>query len=155
MGDLAESWEWSPDGLQITMKLRPGVKWHNKPPVNGRLFDAEAVLFTWDRFTRRSSNRAAIANAINPDAPVVSLTAPDARTVVIKLKEPVVYALGLFADDRSGGMANIPKETDSKFDPRGDIIGSGPFVLSSYTPSVGFVLKRNPDYFDPDHALVE
>ena len=34
--DLAESWEVSPDGLQITMKLRQGVKWHNKAPVNGR-----------------------------------------------------------------------------------------------------------------------
>ena len=39
--DLAESWEWSPDGLQIVMKLRPGVKFHNKPPVNGRGLDID------------------------------------------------------------------------------------------------------------------
>src|SRR6266480_6013873 len=36
VGDLAESWEFSPDRLQLTFRLRPGVKWHNKPPVNGR-----------------------------------------------------------------------------------------------------------------------
>jgi hypothetical protein len=41
--DLAESWEVSPDKLQITFKLRDGVKWHNKPPVNGRAMDMEDV----------------------------------------------------------------------------------------------------------------
>src|SRR2546430_2131112 len=28
--DVAESWEIAPDGTQITMKIRQGVKWHNK-----------------------------------------------------------------------------------------------------------------------------
>src|SRR5207249_7498745 len=32
--NMAESWEFSPDRLQITFKLRQGVKWHNRPPVN-------------------------------------------------------------------------------------------------------------------------
>ena len=32
-GDVAQSWEISEDGLQITVKLRPGVKFHNLPPV--------------------------------------------------------------------------------------------------------------------------
>ena len=35
-GDLAQSWEESPDRLQITIKIKPDVKWHNKAPVNGR-----------------------------------------------------------------------------------------------------------------------
>src|SRR5688572_29525412 len=48
-GDLAESWEFSPDHLQLTMKLRPGVKWHNKAPLNGRLVDKDDVIFTWKR----------------------------------------------------------------------------------------------------------
>ena len=55
--DLMESWETSPDGLQITMKLRQGVKWHNKPPVNGRALDMDDVLFSWDRFARKSQGR--------------------------------------------------------------------------------------------------
>src|SRR6266550_6800844 len=52
--DLVESWETSPDGLQITMKLRQGVKLHNKPPVNGRGFDMDDVMFSWDRFAKKS-----------------------------------------------------------------------------------------------------
>ncbi len=33
VGDTAESWEYSPDRTQITLKLRPNVKFHNLPPV--------------------------------------------------------------------------------------------------------------------------
>src|SRR5215216_5945543 len=57
IGDLAESWEWSPDRLQLTLRLRQGVKWHNKPPVNGRAFDVDDVLFSWDRVSRLSGQR--------------------------------------------------------------------------------------------------
>jgi peptide/nickel transport system substrate-binding protein len=153
--DLVESWEWSPDGLQVTMKLRQGVRFHNKPPVNGRTFDVDDVLFTWDRFTRVSSNRASISNALNPQAPVISLTATDSRTVVLKLNEPIVHALVLFASERSQGIPFIPKETDTTFDIRKDIIATGPFMLGEYTPSVAFTLKRHPDYWDKDWALVE
>lgn len=42
VGDLAESWEVSPDGLSITFHLRKGVRWHD-----GRPFTAADVLFTY------------------------------------------------------------------------------------------------------------
>src|SRR4051812_10361964 len=34
-GDVAESWEWAPDGLSVNLKLRQGMKFHNKAPVSG------------------------------------------------------------------------------------------------------------------------
>jgi ABC-type transport system substrate-binding protein len=153
--DLAESWESSPDGLQITMKLRQGVKLHSKPPVNGRTFGMDDLLFSWNRFATKSSGRTGIVNAADPRAPVLSLTATDATTVVIKLKEPIVFALNLFASNQSGGVIMLPKETDTTLDIRGDMIGTGPFVLSNYTPSVAFTFKRHPDYYDKDYAFVE
>jgi peptide/nickel transport system substrate-binding protein len=155
IGDLAESWEWSSDGLQIVMKLRQGMRWHPKPPVNGRPFDVDDALFAWDRFTRLSAARQAVANVAHPDAPVLSLTATDSRTLVLKLKEPLVYASALFANNFAGRVVMIPKETDTAFDIRGDMIGTGPYVMSNYTPSVGFTLKRNPDYYDKDYALAD
>ena len=44
-GDLAESWQASPDFRVWTFKLRPGVKWHNVAPLNGREFVAADVKY--------------------------------------------------------------------------------------------------------------
>jgi peptide/nickel transport system substrate-binding protein len=155
--DIAESWEFSPDGLQITMKLRQGVKWHNKAPVNGRPLDIDDVLFSWNRYAAKSSQRGFVSNAANPAAPVLSFTAPDQKTVVIKLTEPLVYALELFASfgTFTGNVVMVPKETDGTFDIRNDMIGTGPFTLDRYSSSVGWTVKRNQEYFDPDWALLD
>ena len=64
--DLAERWE-SPDDTTYIFHLRQGVKWHNKPPVNGRELVAEDVKFSFDRFlTRRRQSRAAVAGVRGP-----------------------------------------------------------------------------------------
>jgi ABC-type transport system substrate-binding protein len=155
--DLAESWEWSSDGLQITMKLRPGVTWHNKAPVNARSLDVDDVVFSWNRYAAKAALRPLFVNAVNPDAPVLSVTAADARTIVVKLKEPLVYAPEIFASygSFSGNVIIVPKETDSTFDIRRDMIGTGPFTMAEYTPSSSFILKRNPQYYNKDFALVD
>jgi peptide/nickel transport system substrate-binding protein len=153
--DIAESWETSPDGLQITLKLRQGVKWHNKAPVSGRLLDSDDVVASWTRFAAKSPARTGVANSASPQAPVLSLAATDARTIVMKLKEPLVYALALFASNSSGNILMLPKEIDSGFDPRGEMIGTGPYMLSNYVPSASFTLKRNADYYDANYARAD
>jgi ABC-type transport system substrate-binding protein len=154
-GDLAESWQSSPDFRVWTFKLRQGVKWHNKAPVSGRTLDADDVLFSWRRFAAKNSGRINVANVANPDAPVLSITASDPSTLVMKLKEPLVYALGLFHPSGASGVIISPKETDSTFDARGDMIGTGPWVMEKYTPSLGYTFKRNPEYWDKDTALMD
>ena len=153
--EMMESWEWSPDRLQLTFKLRQGVKWHNKAPVNGRLLDVDDVLFSWNRHAARGSDRSFLSNAANPNAPVLSVTSTDPRTIVWKLREPVVFLLAALTPTQTGKPNIIPKETDSTFDIRQDMIGTGPFMLSQYTPTVGFTYKRNPDYYDKDWPLVD
>ena len=49
-GDMAESWELSPDHLTLTFKLRQGVKWDSRAPTNGRLWDAQDVVKSWEKF---------------------------------------------------------------------------------------------------------
>jgi peptide/nickel transport system substrate-binding protein len=74
---------------------------------------------------------------------------------VVKLKEPLSFALGYLAYSSSGFLLMLPKETDSTFDIRSDMIGTGPWYVSNYTPSVGFTLKRNQEHYDKDWAFVE
>ncbi len=145
-GDTAESWEFSPDRLQITMKLRQGMKFHNLPPVNGRVLDADDVLFSWKRFSETSATRGAIANIANPSAPVLSVTSPDSKTIVIKLKDPIAYALSFFGAREQVNM--LPKEAAdmSVLDLRSKHLGAGPYFLSRYEPSVGFTFKKHPDF---------
>src|SRR3954451_6326716 len=87
-GDLFESWELSPDKLTLTAKLRPNAHWAQVAPTNGRSGTSEDLVFTWDRFPNTPSRLYEVINAVTPYAPVVSLAATDARTIVIKLKEP-------------------------------------------------------------------
>src|SRR4029078_1565104 len=98
--------------LSLTMKLRPRVKWHNKAPVNARVLDSSDVLFTLDTFSKKSPSRSTMANSASPEAPILSVTAPDANTVVFKLKEPVVYTLAFLANNIPGYLQLLPKETD-------------------------------------------
>jgi peptide/nickel transport system substrate-binding protein len=153
--DLVESWEYSPDHLTLTMKLRKGVQWHNRPPINGRELDVEDVTFSWQRFTEKSTARGGVAHAVDPAAPVLSITATDDTTLVVALSEPLVYALGFFATNSSGNVNILPKETDSTFDAKSDMIGTGPFYLDRYEPSTSFRLKKQPNHFDKDAALVD
>jgi len=155
VGEMMQSWEWSPDRLTLTFKIREGVKWHNKAPVNGRVMDTEDVLFSWERFANKGTDRSFLVNAANPNAPVLSVTAPDSKTIQFKLKEPVVFMLAALTPTQTGKPNIIPKETEKTFDIRQDMIGTGPFMLDKYTPTVGFTYKRNPDYWDKDFPLVD
>ena len=108
-GDVFESWELSPDRLTLTGRLNNGARYPQIAPVNGRPVDVDDVLFSWDRFTKKSSTRAGVANVADPGAPVLSLTATDSKTIVMRLKEPLVYVLSLFCSNSSGGVIVLPK----------------------------------------------
>src|SRR5262244_3266390 len=54
-GDLAESWS-QPDETTYVFRLRKGVRWHPKPPVNGRELTAEDVVYSMDRFRTLQAN---------------------------------------------------------------------------------------------------
>ena len=51
-GDLAESWQASPDHRVWTFKLRQGVKWQNVPPLNGRELVAADVKYCFEQYAK-------------------------------------------------------------------------------------------------------
>ncbi|HEX5368435.1 MAG TPA: ABC transporter substrate-binding protein [Dehalococcoidia bacterium] len=145
-GDLAESWEISPDKLSITFKLRQGVKWDPRPPTNSRVADANDVVQSWNKFI--SINPGATSYHYNadssPSSPIESLTATDNNTIVVKLHQPDASTIALFAGTTFSPM---PKEFDGGFDPKTTVRGHGPWMLDNYTPSVGFTWVKNPNYY--------
>ncbi|HLF77410.1 MAG TPA: ABC transporter substrate-binding protein [Dehalococcoidia bacterium] len=146
-GDLVESWEMSPDKLTITAKLVQGTKFTPKAPINGREVDVQDVLFSWNRFKSVSPRRAELANELDPNAPIVSLTSPDARTLVIKLNKPVATILSSLTGGSPGTFYIVPKEAESSaVNLRGTMVGSGPFYLEEWVPSVKTVFRKNPSF---------
>ena len=145
-GDLAESYELSPDKLQVTLKLRPGLKWDPRAPTNSREIDAEDVVWNWKKFSQVGVRRSDLMyDPKAPGAPVVDMQAPDKRTVVIKLKEPDSSTLQLLASARIFFV--VPREAESGFDSRNEVRGYGPFTLDKYTPSALFHWKKTQDYY--------
>src|SRR5712692_6613750 len=53
--DLAESWT-QPDDKTYVFKLKKGVRWHPKPPVNGRELTADDIKYTYNRFLTIARN---------------------------------------------------------------------------------------------------
>jgi peptide/nickel transport system substrate-binding protein len=147
---LAERWE-EPDDLTYVFHLRRGVKWHNKPPLNGRELVADDVKFTLDRFLSEKAN--ILRETLEP---VDRVEVVDRYTVKFVLKEPFVWLVDRLASP--SGMWIIAPEVVEKF---GDLkkpesaIGTGPFVLERYEPNVKTVFKRNPDYFLPGQPYVD
>ncbi len=135
--DVAQTAESSPDGLKWTIKLRPGVKFQNVAPVNGRALSTDDVKFSFDRL-RNSGNKNLVDFIDKVDY-------PDASTVVFTLKAPSAVFLDTLAD--TNALFIMPTESDGKFDPQKTAIGSGPWIFDRYQPSVTTVRKKNPDWW--------
>src|SRR6187200_3499827 len=91
-GDLAESWT-QPNETTYVFKLRRGVRWHNKPPVNGRELTAEDVKFSFDRFLTEKGNP--LKFMLDP---VDRVEVVDRYTVRFRLKEPFVWLVNMLAN---------------------------------------------------------
>jgi len=147
-GDNAEAWEFSADKLTLTIKLSDKAHFAPVAPTNGRVVDADDVVFSFNRFKEQGTRRSDLINAVNPDAPISSLTKIDSRTVQIKLAMPFPGLEYLATNTQAGYMFIVPKEAAdlNVLDLRRQGNGSGPWYLSDYTPSVGYTFKRNPGF---------
>ncbi len=137
-GELAESWEVSPDNLKITFHLREDVRWHDGVP-----FTSADVLFTYRLY-------------IDPKVPtayaeryrqVQKAEAPDPYTFVVTYGKPLAPAL------TSWSMSIHPKHLLENTDVTKSSllrapVGTGPFVFKDWVPGEKIVLEANPNYFE-------
>jgi peptide/nickel transport system substrate-binding protein len=94
-----DSWTLSPDGrMQTTYTLKPNLTWHDGTPLS-----AEDFVFAWRVFT---SPDLGLARRL-PMAAIDEVTAPDARTIVIRWNRPYPDAGSL--TDRDGELPPLPR----------------------------------------------
>lgn len=138
--ELAESWQISPDGLQLRLDLRKGVRWHD-----GRPFTSADVRFSmlevWKKI--HPHGKVAFAN-------VVDVETPDPHTAIIKLSRP--SPIVLFALNGTSSTV-LPKHiyegSDPFANPRNVVpVGTGPFRLKKWAHGEYIELERNPYYWD-------
>ncbi|HBH87411.1 MAG TPA: peptide-binding protein [Syntrophaceae bacterium] len=138
VGDLAESWKISRDGLVITFHLRKGVTWHD-----GHTFTAHDVLFTY-RVTIDPKTPTAYAGDF---LKVKKAEVLDDYTFRVTYDKPFAPAL------MSWGSSVLPKHLlegkDITTSPLArHPVGTGPYIFKEWVPGQKIVLISNPDYFE-------
>lgn len=138
VGDLAQSWEISPDGLTITFKLRRGVKWHDGAP-----FTARDVLFTYQVMVDPKTPTAYSGDYLQ----VKQAEVLDDYTFRVTYPQPFAPALGSWA------LNILPRHLlegkDITASPLGRRpIGTGPFKFQEWRAGEKVALTDNPDYFE-------
>ncbi|MEW6719693.1 MAG: peptide-binding protein [Thermodesulfobacteriota bacterium] len=138
-GDLAESWEVSPDGRKITFRLRKGVKWQDGAP-----FTSEDVLFTYRKMVDPKT-----PTAYGEDFKQVTRAyAPDPHTFVAEYERPFAPALA------SWGMHILPKHLleaypdISKSPLNKRPVGTGPYRFTEWKTAEKTVFDVYPDYYE-------
>jgi peptide/nickel transport system substrate-binding protein len=142
---MVESWDASPDKLNWSFTLRPGLKWHDGQPVTAE--DCVASLNRWmggdplGRLLKAATDK---------------IEAAGEKTFKIALKEPFPLMLEVLGKPNAplpvmmpARLAATPLATRIR-----DPIGSGPFrfVAAQWRPGNAMVLERNPDYVPRNEA---
>ena len=141
---LALSHETSADGRTVTIRLRPGVKFHDGEP-----FDAEAAKFSLDRHltTQGSFRRAEIAQIEKVDV-------VDPLTIRLSLKAPFSPLMAQLTD--RAGMMVSPKAAKALGDKFGTApVCAGPYRFSERVAQDRIVVDRFPDYWDKARVTID
>lgn len=137
---LAESYNISEDGTEITFHLRQGVLFHN-----GKEMTSEDVVASMKRWQELSSmGRAQFADA--------TFEATDDYTVVLTLPQPLSTALSVLSANMGAFPAIMPKEVAEAATETGveEYIGTGPFEFTEWKQDVHILLTKFADYQSRD-----
>ncbi len=159
---LATEWDLADDAVTYTFKIREGVKFHD-----GTALDAAAVKYNFDRWLNIPQAYIDLSYTYYIDSVigrgdtsfVESVEAPDATTVVVKLRNPnsafllqmTLTPFGIQSPTAlEAGNANAPDFKDNKYavGVAPTAVGTGPFVFKEWVNGDHITIEKNPDYWD-------
>jgi peptide/nickel transport system substrate-binding protein len=139
VGDVAERWSFSRDGLTATFTLRKGIQFHDGTPLTARDVKASYDKIIFPPEGVASARKASFAM-------VDRIEAPDDATVVFRLK----HIAASFLANLASPWNFIYSAERLKKDPRWyekNVLGSGPFSFGEHVAGSHWTGKRNPNYF--------
>ena len=141
---LALSHETSADGKTVTIKLRPGVKFHD-----GEAFDATAAKYSLDRhLTIKGSFRKPELGSVN------TVDVVDPMTIRLNLKEPFSPLLAQLTD--RAGMMMSPKAAEAAGDKFGlKPVCAGPYKFVERVQQDRIVVEKFADYWNKDNVFID
>jgi len=136
---LATRWEISEDGKTYTFHIREGVKWSD-----GKPFTAADVAFTLEAFGKFNTYLTKLLPLIE------GASAPDDKTFVLKLKQPLTATLDLFDKEVFPLMPkHIYEGKDVATHPANLApVGLGPFKFEKWASGQSITFVRNPHYWE-------
>jgi len=147
VGRLAQSWTHSDDFKTWTFKLRSGVKFHDGTP-----FNAQAVAWNFAR-QKDPNNKCRCAFYIQNFNKV---EATDETNVVFHLRDPSVDLPAVLAPASVNNVIHSPAAIQKLGDDYNrNPVGTGPFVLKSWTAGDRLVLEHNPAYWETGRPYLD
>jgi len=138
---LATGYEWSADSKALTLKIRPGVTFHD-----GEKLDAAAVKFNIERHKNMAGS-----NRRGELAPVATVDVVDPMTVRLNLSTPFSPLLAQLSD--RAGMMVSPKAAEAQGDKFGTKpVCSGPFRFVERVAQDRIVLEKYAGYWNKDQV---
>ncbi|MBO1076033.1 ABC transporter substrate-binding protein [Roseomonas marmotae] len=156
---LAESWDVSPDGLKITFHLRDRLRF-----PSGEAATARDLAWSMQRVVRLGFGNAATLTdyGFTKENVEQMITAPDDRTLVMKLDKPYPIGLILQAVAANRVTALLDRKTIMAHEANGDLGNKylathtecvGPYRLRQWNSGDVVVLEANRDYWGPAPKL--
>ena len=158
----AESWTVTPDGLEYTFHLRAGLRWSNGDPVRAADYAAgmrrlvtPATASPYAQFIDPVLNATAITKGEKPPEDL-GVSAPDDRTVVIRLANPAPYLIGLVAQPPTFPVHGPSLAANgAQYARPGNLVSNGAFVLDDWIVGSKIVARRNHSYWNDAATRIE
>jgi peptide/nickel transport system substrate-binding protein len=131
---LAEDWEWSEDGLTLTINLRQGVMFHN-----GEEMTSEDVKYSLERVMNEGPRSTEFAQ-------VTEVVATDPYTIELRLSSPTAALLGALANPIAPAVIVPAGEAERQGGTISEPVGTGPFRFVEWLPDQHLRLERFEDY---------
>ncbi|NMA38088.1 MAG: peptide ABC transporter substrate-binding protein, partial [Papillibacter sp.] len=153
VGNFADSYVVSEDGLTYTFKLKSGLKWSDGSPLT-----AQDFVYSWNRAVapETAADYAYMFDGLD------TWEATDDTTLVVTLKAPCAYMLDLMAFPTFYPVkqSEVEKYDDWQTNPghwaqEAGFISCGAYVLKEWKHDESMVYEKNPYFWDADNVKVE